>query len=256
MKSRKLTLLAILAASLLSCKEDELTIQGQVKVFNFFISEDTQEPIADLPVSILLSPHTLENTPIAQQKTIFNCKTDKDGFYHFNIKESDFPELFRYNAYLIKSSPFDSTKVEWQYMTDSTFYKITNFPGQLFFSQANGHSLNPRHGFKLFPAGWVTFKLVNNTHTSYRISNGLNFTTYINASEDTGYPFLLLSPGKIHEITVKDHHTEETITLGTLNLFVRNSFVRTSRPWNEDLKSDTVVLDVCTMKYMVIKADL
>lgn len=256
MKVKNLFVLFAVAVSLISCKEEELTIQGQVKVYNAFIPEDMQAPIVGLPVSILLSPQAIENIPIAQQKLIYNCRTDKNGYYRFTIKESDQHTLDRYNAYLIKTTAFDSTRVEWQFISDSTAYKIFKPTVTSYFSQAIGHSLNPSHGFKLMPAGWVYFKFENLNHNSVRVSNGYNFSIYYKANSSANNTCLFLHPSKVHEIQIQDYQNLGNGYLGVINLFVRNSFMRSSRPWHEDLKPDTVIVDMSTMTVRMIKANL
>lgn len=259
MKTNNLFLLLALAVSLVSCKEDEITILGQVRVRSFFGPEDKQEPIAGIPVSIFLEMenNSIESTPIAEQKLMHRCKTDKNGYYHFTIKESEWLTLDSYNAYLVKSTAFDSTKVEWQYFSDSTIAKAFNGPETEHFSQAIGHSLNPGHGFRLLPAGWVYFKFENLTQQSITISNGFDYSRYYKANGSSNNTFLFLHPSKVNEIKIDSYGIDNVcIGSGFINLYVRNSFVRSSRPWNESIKPDTVIIDMSTMAHRVIKADL
>jgi hypothetical protein len=251
MKPTKFFLLFALAVTLISC-EKEVTVESQiiVKRLNLTSSPDEIEPIADIPVSIYLNSSG-EDRPLNQQKLVYSCKTDKNGYYQFAVTESEYSNLEKFNAYVIRKTAFDSTKTEWQFFTDSTYFKLFNITNQTYFSKIEGGSFE--QNISLIPAGWVYFKFENLIHNSLLIGVRNEYSPYLKGLSSSSNAFYL-HPSREHEVIIRNG--DGGSVLGTISLYVRNSFVRTSRPWHENLRPDTVVVDMSTMNYRIVRANL
>lgn len=256
--TKRITLLAItLLFLLVACKKEEFTIQGQVKVYDIMLPEDLLDSVAGLPVSIYYSNERGVNVSIAEQEHRFVSVTNSSGFYSFTVTEPENHMLGNYNAYLVKESAFDSTKVEWHYLSDSTYYKAINWPGEVFFSQGIGHSRNLWDGFKVVPAGWVVVKVENPTYSKFKIAANNHFAMlYSGPNGSLLDATFWLKPSRKHTFVVSDLEGETPVDVAEFELYVRNSFMRNSIPWQESLKPDTVVLDMSSMSLRVIKANL
>jgi hypothetical protein len=241
-----------------SCKKDKFTIQGQIKEYGFLLPDNMLAPVVGLPVSIYSCKDPYIENPLSDQKFRFKSITDANGYYYFTVEEPENFSLEKYNAYLVKDSPFDSTKVEWQYANDTTFYRVTNSTGGIGFSHVIRHSIEPKNnGFKVVPSGWIVVKVVNPTCSKFTLYSGNNWMMMYNSPYGSLLTAQLwVSPSKTHNLKLVNTENQNHIDIGSINVYVRNSFVRTSRPWHENLRPDTVVIDMSTMAYRIVRANL
>lgn len=260
MKTRYLLLFVLPLMVLFSCKDDVEIIRGRVTIYNPSLPN---QPVVGLPVSIYVQSKPNIEQSISEQILFSVSNTDNDGYYQFSTTEFDIDELMRYNAYFVKSVPFDSTLTEWMYLQDSTYYKLidewngtTADPTRYYYSHVKGHYYDfQSNNLMVLPAGWLVFVFENQV-SPIIVSTGNYHTLYNNIPQTFRMPHFMLVPSKEYNFKISRYVNNQEVELKSVNIFVRNSFTRNSCPGNEGLIPDTVRVNLSTLEVTVIRAEL
>jgi hypothetical protein len=240
-------------AMLASCKKPTEEIKGSVTVYN---PNNFHNPVREgLPVTIYRGT-----------KPFCVSHTDNKGVFSFTTEEFDNDELSNYSAYFRKSVPFDSTLVEWKYLTDSTFFKhqhawygigepLEKWMGeQRYFTHCKSLEFNPSSNtFMVVPAGLVQVQF-QNLPNYVSVHAGQQMRSYFpNEPSASGIHFILI-PGEKYTFTVNGVGLKEGEKSFTFKLRINNSFSPNSTPGNEILAPDTVMIDMLLKQISVQRA--